>query len=316
MSKRFFAFGCSVTEYLWPTWADVISYTLHRQGYECYNFGNSGGGNFGILASMVAANQRYKFNKNDIICVMWSSWNREDRYVLNYGWDPGLRGQWSKEGNILMSAGHLKDRFGPKFVEKYWCLENDIATNVVSIQAARSMFDITFEATIPTFEGDEHTGEPDTDTIEGRIFHEFLQLDNDHPHKWEFEAYGKTTENKDAFRKIMVWDGHPLPYHHMLFVKHHIQHACPNVKLVDGQTESWVNHFMNIMTEIIEKWSSEKRNGNSDNAGLLDMSWRDEVERHYLRFRDTYTTANRTDLWNDEIFIELLQGFEFKNYKN
>ena len=40
--KRVFAFGCSFTNYIYPTWADLIMHEMPSA--ECYNFGKAGGG--------------------------------------------------------------------------------------------------------------------------------------------------------------------------------------------------------------------------------------------------------------------------------
>lgn len=77
--KRFFAFGCSFTNYAWPTWADIIG-----QDIPIYqNWGKRGGGNHFILNSIIEANARYKFTSDDLVIVMWTNKEREDRYVNN-----------------------------------------------------------------------------------------------------------------------------------------------------------------------------------------------------------------------------------------
>jgi hypothetical protein len=74
--KRFFAFGCSFTNYIWPTWADIIA-----QDIEVYqNWGQMGAGNHFIFNSVLECDARNKFTKNDLVIVMWSSIEREDRY--------------------------------------------------------------------------------------------------------------------------------------------------------------------------------------------------------------------------------------------
>ena len=74
--KRFFAFGCSYTNYVWPTWADIIG-----QDIPIYlNWGNPGAGNHFIFNSIVEADARYNFNKDDLVIVMWTYKEREDRY--------------------------------------------------------------------------------------------------------------------------------------------------------------------------------------------------------------------------------------------
>lgn len=67
MSRRFFAFGCSYTDYNWATWADGMCYDLDRQGWETYNYGNSGMGNEHILNSLVAADLKHQFTDDDVI---------------------------------------------------------------------------------------------------------------------------------------------------------------------------------------------------------------------------------------------------------
>lgn len=80
--KRIFTFGCSFTAYGWPTWADIIAVEANTQ---YYNYGLAGMGNLGIMARITEANARYKFNENDLVAVMWSTYSREDRW-LNGGW--------------------------------------------------------------------------------------------------------------------------------------------------------------------------------------------------------------------------------------
>jgi hypothetical protein len=78
--KRFFAFGCSFTNYLWPTWADIIG-----QDIPVYqNWAKPGAGNHFIFNSVMEAHARYQFDKNDLVIVMWSNKEREDRYHNDY----------------------------------------------------------------------------------------------------------------------------------------------------------------------------------------------------------------------------------------
>jgi hypothetical protein len=74
--KRFFAFGCSFTNYYWPTWADIIGQDIPV--YE--NWAERGAGNYFIFNSVMEAHARYQFNKDDLIIIMWSTIAREDRY--------------------------------------------------------------------------------------------------------------------------------------------------------------------------------------------------------------------------------------------
>jgi hypothetical protein len=98
---RLFAFGCSFTQYYWPTWADIL-------GKECdsyENWGRSGGGNQFIFHSLMECAIKKKISKDDTVIIMWTSVSREDRYVNH---------QWHTPGNIFCQSEYDK-----KFVKKF-----------------------------------------------------------------------------------------------------------------------------------------------------------------------------------------------------
>ena len=90
--KRLFAFGCSFTSYGWPTWADLIG--LQHPHKEYYNHGFPGLGNIAIASRISEANNRYRFDENDLVMVMWSTFCREDHWA---------NGNWIGCGNIYNS---------------------------------------------------------------------------------------------------------------------------------------------------------------------------------------------------------------------
>jgi hypothetical protein len=77
--KRFFAFGCSFTNYIWPTWADIIGKEIPY--YE--NWARGGAGNQFIFNSVIECDLRHSLNETDLVIIMWTSCSREDRYVDN-----------------------------------------------------------------------------------------------------------------------------------------------------------------------------------------------------------------------------------------
>lgn len=89
--KRFFAFGCSFTNYDWPTWADIIGKEVPY--YE--NWAEMAGGNHFIFNSIIECDAKNKFQKDDLVIVMWTSIEREDRYN---------KGKW----NFVTPASRLK----------------------------------------------------------------------------------------------------------------------------------------------------------------------------------------------------------------
>lgn len=102
--KRFFAFGCSFTQYYWPTWADIVS----KEFKESYNYGCNGAGNFFIYQSLIEAILRHKINKDDLVMVMFSNVTREDRFTKNRG--------WITPGNL-----YFQNEYDEKFTKNYMC---------------------------------------------------------------------------------------------------------------------------------------------------------------------------------------------------
>ena len=96
--KRFFAFGCSFTCYLWPTWADIVSKEMPQAKF--YNLGKQGAGNLCISSKVAEANNRFKFTDTDLVMVMFSSYTREDRWVES---------EWVTHGNVFVNDVYPKD---------------------------------------------------------------------------------------------------------------------------------------------------------------------------------------------------------------
>lgn len=113
---RLFTFGCSYTEYAWPTWSDIIAKDLDC---ENHNYAKAGMGNQGIACRTIEANEKHKFNKDDLVCILWSSWQRVD--LLK-------EGHWVTEGNILNS-----DYYSDEYLSNHWSEENDIIRNKTAI---------------------------------------------------------------------------------------------------------------------------------------------------------------------------------------
>lgn len=86
--SRLFTFGCSFTQYVWPTWADILGQEF--QFYE--NWGLAGAGNQFIFNSIIECNLRNKLQKNDTVIIMWTSITRIDRYIGH---------QWLHTGSLF-----------------------------------------------------------------------------------------------------------------------------------------------------------------------------------------------------------------------
>ena len=91
---RLFTFGCSLTRYHWPTWADILG-----QSYsEYYNWGNRGAGNRQIMERFSEAVVRNDLTEDDIIIIQWTDYHRFDSHKS----DPDLPESWYPGGNIFV----------------------------------------------------------------------------------------------------------------------------------------------------------------------------------------------------------------------
>lgn len=102
--NRAFMFGCSFTNYYWPTWADLISYEIPNT----YQYGRCAAGNFFIYQSIVEAMTTHHIDQNDLVMVMFSNVTREDRYTKAEG--------WITPGNLFH-----QDTYDEKFMKKFFC---------------------------------------------------------------------------------------------------------------------------------------------------------------------------------------------------
>lgn len=84
MYNRFFAFGCSLTLYKWPTWADYLYAGGIADTYE--NWALPGGSNDFILHSIAECDRQNTIAPNDIVCIMWSQPHRISDYDHTKGW--------------------------------------------------------------------------------------------------------------------------------------------------------------------------------------------------------------------------------------
>ena len=112
--KRLFTFGCSFTNYRWSTWADCLAPEFDY--FE--NWGQAGAGNHFIFNSVMEADQRHHFGKDDTIIVCWTSINREDRYV---------DGRWHTPGNAHFATNVYNSAYLKTHLDERGYLIRDLA---------------------------------------------------------------------------------------------------------------------------------------------------------------------------------------------
>jgi len=121
---RLFTFGCSFTNYHWPTWADIL-----EPGYDEYhNWARPGAGNQFIFERLVEADITFGFTPDDTIIVMWSSHNRHDWYDW-FG--------WQTKGNVLDNP----EFFDKAYLDRFYDIKASIMHSFNYIHAAQQLLE-------------------------------------------------------------------------------------------------------------------------------------------------------------------------------
>jgi hypothetical protein len=128
IDKRLFTFGCSYTSYSYPTWADIIG-----NGFKTYrNFGRAGACNTYIMNRFVEMNNKYQFNEDDMVFVMFTGFSRfsylhpEDK-------------NWKTSGELELYYNNTKDELIGKFLNSTWTSDLGIYLSWVAITAIKEI---------------------------------------------------------------------------------------------------------------------------------------------------------------------------------
>jgi len=110
---RLFTFGCSFTNYNWPTWADLIGL---EYGSFHYNWGYAGLGNRAIAERLAECHARMMISPNDTVIIQWTSPLRHDYMRTNVRKLEGT--YWATHGSIF-SKENAKV-FDYKWINTFW----------------------------------------------------------------------------------------------------------------------------------------------------------------------------------------------------
>jgi len=130
--KRLFTFGCSLTYYTWPTWADLISPSYD----DYYNFGVMGMGNQFIHHTVYEANSIFDFNENDTVLVMFTHPFRNDSFILDKQ-DSKLR--WQSRGFIFQPNND--DVYTSAWRDNFWSPEQSYMNMWLAMKSIKTLLD-------------------------------------------------------------------------------------------------------------------------------------------------------------------------------
>jgi hypothetical protein len=227
--KRLFTFGCSFTQYFWPTWADILGREFDR--FE--NWGKLGGGNQFIFNSLMECSLRNNLTATDTVIIMWTNVAREDRYINN---------TWETHGNVYTTQFYSSE-FLNRYFDNTGCLIRDLAV----MYAAKKFLELSnipyiFLSMVPVTNIDQYTVKPFDNIIE--ITDLYKDTINDiRPSVFETVFDFNWTKIKDPKSDL-----HPTPVEHLLY----LDKVVPEISISE-QTRHWVLEHNNV-----QEWKTAK----------------------------------------------------------
>lgn len=256
--KRFFAFGCSFTSYIWPTWANI----LHKEmpNATLYNLGRAGSGNLMISCRISEANKRFKFNSDDLVMVLYTTFTREDRW---------MEGSWKPQGNIFSQRFYSED-WVKKFADPIGYLIRDMAIIDITNNFLQSLPCDNFSMAACPFDFGEFI-KPDTDSnfyedVKNLYFESYSKMNPTllgyFNNKFEVHVY------EHELLKETRRDSHPSPLRHYEFL------TSLNLPLTDASKKYAVQAHIDFkktktFKEILSTFSDVDQNITDSYKNLL-----------------------------------------------
>jgi len=128
--SRLVTIGCSLTEYAYPTWADMVG--THFDEY--YNLGNPGCGHNYMLNIFTEADLILKLGKGDTVIVMSTSMTRSDVFLPQKL--PGKEDYWGWQG-----SGNVWHKFkdDPTFLKRHYSNTYAVMQTLSSLKSIKDI---------------------------------------------------------------------------------------------------------------------------------------------------------------------------------
>ncbi len=253
MTKRVFTYGCSVTQHIWPTWADIVLHSARISGYSVFNAGLSGIGNTGIKRSLIQTHEKYRITEEDLLLIMWTSFLREDRITNFHSHENPIKQRHTNrttEFRLTQSGNVLNSNFyTDEFIRDYFNIEHYIINSISEISIVRKAFNLLFEGHFSIGEGlNKAIWKGRLLNKESPALEDMLLHDSMLPNPWYI---GPTHYRDDStgYGPYYKCDGHPVPAEALEYV---INYVAPYLPFpIHKETLIWVNSWSILLLEQI-----------------------------------------------------------------
>tara|TARA_A200000159_G_scaffold160791_1_gene181519 strand:- start:3098 stop:3961 length:864 start_codon:yes stop_codon:yes gene_type:complete len=285
---RIFAFGCSLTQYFYPTWADILIHQYKLKGYEGSNWAKSGAGNMYINMRLWEANTIHKFTKDDIILLQWSSMFREDRYHMGHGWwTPGNFGRMTVTDDHAFVLNNFRYESAWIWADIMHCTMRDCALISATHKALENIGCKVISTSFrDPFEGwedapkhfNQHNPKLELEDV-GAVLESYKQdIATSCPPILNALNFGTTQEffdtrpksipsRKEKDAHMLLPELHPLTHEAADFINEYIEKLSP-------ETEDFVADWKEQLTNKDPIYLEDLKWFNSEKIGWSDDRWR------------------------------------------
>lgn len=281
--QRLFTFGCSYTNYAWPTWANFLS--LEYKNFQ--NWAMPGLGNRAIAERVAECCCREEINSDDLVIVQWSSHLRNDYYSVDKSNGQEVAG-WKTRGSIFNYI-NIEKVYDRKWVERFWFEPAYIMHTINNIRLVQGLLESTGCEYYMTGMGDirEIGADIITDALHGEnisgsqedrmnsikagkhllyyrepgfeIYEK--QVWQDRADKWlrplnpfahDYPDYDLHFVDKNS--KVAYQDHHPAPKQHALWVEKILKDRLD----LSGETIRLMHEVADIVQEMQPKYAEDK----------------------------------------------------------
>jgi hypothetical protein len=265
--SRLFVFGCSFTNYEWPTWADLLG--LEFEEYQ--NWGLPGIGNRAIAERLAECHARNNISKDDVVIVQWSSHTRHDWFKDVYNDEENMIDGWNihSTSEVFIKNKHHTEAL---FSERAYVMHT--LNMIVLAQSLLKSTNCTWFMTslgdlrslgYDTLFSKKGMSVSDQDTIKKlkkssdwpiwTLYPEYKIYENIiFNEKWLPDMFQIVKSNKDKiwyFHKDNYWDFHPTPLLHNIWLNNILK---PQLKIVYNHDDT-----RSIIVDRFEKLKSSKK---------------------------------------------------------
>ncbi len=250
--NRFFAFGCSMTSFAWPSWADLIAY--HNSADAYYNCGSPGVGNRTIMQMVHEADAICNFRPEDTVLVMLTSPWRNDTFI---------RGEWQPRGSVYNDA--FGDHYTEDWKSKFWSVEMGVMNTWLAAKSIHDLLtyrNVRFKilAALPyTIQPSEFFDGSSTEFDISFYQNELEKYLSVKKTLWSFSHDGPyTKEDRYWFDDMGCYDVHPTIIQHAHFVRDHLPEYYNDGLEKDAQSVHSLiepaSHRVNFFKPEIQKY--------------------------------------------------------------